>query len=105
MFWQWFSKAENKVQNGFFQNQETLETPYPENVFERPNKETPKEAKRGEENKEYPPEIAEDTEEREGMTPKNRTNPKQPPSPRDKNKPGLYEPSPAYGLLSTEHPS
>ena len=70
--------VENKVQNGFFQNQETLETPYPENVFERPNKETPKETKRGEENKEYPPEIAEDTEEREGMTPKNRTNPKQP---------------------------
>jgi hypothetical protein len=26
------------VQNGFFQNQETLETPYPENVFERPRK-------------------------------------------------------------------
>lgn len=101
MCWQWFSKVENKVQNGFFQNQETLETPYPENVFERPNKETPKETKRGEENNEYPPEIAEDTEEREGMTPKNRTNPKQPPSPRDMYKPGLYEPSPAPPSGST----
>ena len=29
------------------------------------------------------------------MTPKNRTNPKQTPSTRDKIKPGLYEPSPA----------
>jgi CRISPR/Cas system CSM-associated protein Csm4 (group 5 of RAMP superfamily) len=38
MFWQWFSKVENKVQNGFFQIKESLETPYPENVFDRPNK-------------------------------------------------------------------
>ena len=54
MFRQWFSKVENKVQNGFFQNQETLETPYPKIVFEMPNKETMEENKGGKENKEYP---------------------------------------------------
>ena len=89
MFRQWFSKVENKVRNGFLQNQETLETPYSENVFERPNKRIPEETKRGEENKEYPPEKAKDTKEREGMITKHRTNPKQPPRARDKIKPGF----------------